>query len=198
MNIKYLKKIFKGIISYKKFFFGKVGKRCYISPSAKIKGSKNIFLDDDVLIMEMVSLKAEGEKSTIHMNKNTKINKGCSIYMRDGSLNMGENSYLNEFCTIIGIADICIGTNVMIAPKCNLISANHNYSRLDVDMLYQGDYAKGIKIENNVWIGTNVTILDGVSIGNGSIIAAGSVVSKDIPENCIYGGVPARFIKNRI
>lgn len=84
----------------------------------------------------------------------------------------------------------------MVAPI--IISANHNYDNKDIDMLFQGDYVKGISIGSNVWIGTNVTILEGVSIGSGSIIAAGSVVCNDIPENCIYGEVPAKLIKNRM
>ena len=194
----YFKKIIKNIISYKKYLFGKSGTKCYVSPNTHIRGFKHIFIDDEVLIMDMVSLNMVGEDSLIYMKTNTRINRGCSIYMRNSKFEIGLNSYLNEFCTVIGIADITIGENVMIAPKCNIISANHNYSRSDVDMLYQGDYAEGIKIGNNVWIGTNVTILDGVTIGDGSIIAAGSVVSKDIPDNCIFGGVPAKFIKNRV
>jgi maltose O-acetyltransferase len=55
--------------------------------------------------------------------------------------------------------------------------------------------AKAISIGNNVWIGGNVTILPGVSIGNNSIIGAGAVVTKDVQENCIAAGVPARVIR---
>lgn len=194
----YLKQLIKNIVSYKKCLFGKSGKKCYVSPRTNIIGLKRIFIEDEVLIMDKVSLNVEGEDSLLYMNKNTRINRGVSIYIRNSKFEIGLNSYLNEYCTIIGIADITIGQNVMIAPKCNIISANHNYSRADIDMLYQGDYAEGIKIGDNVWIGTNVTILDGVTIGEGSIIAAGSVVSKNIPNNCIFGGVPAKFIKNRV
>ena len=55
--------------------------------------------------------------------------------------------------------------------------------------------AKPVKIGNDVWIGGNVTILPGVTIGNNVVVAAGAVVTKDVPDNCVVGGVPARVIK---
>ena len=55
--------------------------------------------------------------------------------------------------------------------------------------------AKPIRIGNDVWIGGNVTILPGVTIGNNVVVAAGAVVTKDIPDNTLVGGVPAKFIR---
>lgn len=56
--------------------------------------------------------------------------------------------------------------------------------------------AKPVRIGNDVWIGGNVTILPGVTIGNNVVVAAGAVVTKDVPDNCVMGGVPARKIKD--
>lgn len=61
----------------------------------------------------------------------------------------------------------------------------------------QGTERKGVIIGNNIWIGAKVTVLDGVKIGSGSVIAAGAVVVKDIPDNCIVAGVPAKVISYR-
>lgn len=193
-----IKNIIKKILSYKKYRMRSYGKNTYISPISKIRGYKKIDVSNNCLISDLVSLNVEGDLSEIVMRENSKFNRNCSIHVRNSKFEIGENSYLNECCTVIGIEDITIGNNVMIAPKCNIISANHNYDNKEIDMLFQGDYAKGITIEDNVWIGTNATILDGVNIGSGSIIAAGSVVCKDVQPNCIYGGVPAKLIKKRI
>lgn len=62
----------------------------------------------------------------------------------------------------------------------------------------QGELRKGINIGKNCWIGSNVTVLDGVTIGDNCVIAAGAVVNKDIPDNCVAGGIPAKEIKKII
>ncbi len=78
-----------------------------------------------------------------------------------------------------------IGHNVVLATLNHAFEPSH---RQDMN-------PQPIKIGNNVWIGANSTILPGVTIGDGAIIAAGAVVSKDVPENAVVGGVPAKIIK---
>ena len=78
-----------------------------------------------------------------------------------------------------------------------MIPSNHNYARTDIPIYRQGETSKGIVIEDDVWIGARVTILDGVRVGGGSIIAAGAVVSKDVEPFSVVGGVPARVLKSR-
>lgn len=192
MNIK---KIIKKFISYKSIFIKQVGSNVYISPKSKIRGYKQLEIDNNVLIDDLVKVDIEGNDSLFKLNDNTSINRGSSIYIKNSKFILEDKSFINEFCTVYALANIKIGKNVMIGPKCNIIAANHNYQDTDKDMIEQGYTAKGIAIEENVWLGANVTILDGVHIKSGSIIAAGSVVTKDIPKNSIYGGVPAKFIK---
>ena len=95
--------------------------------------------------------------------------------------------------------ELSIGTDVMMAPECVIISSNHEFSNVDVPMRLQG-YQEEVPLEigNDVWIGRRVMIMPGVrKIGNGVIIAAGAVVTKDIPVYVIVGGVPAIIIKQR-
>ena len=96
---------------------------------------------------------------------------------------------------------ITIGNKVMFGPNVAIMGGDHNFSQLgrymyDVHEKKHGDDLPVI-IEDDVWVGCNVTILKGVTIGRGSIIAAGSVVIKSIPPYSIAGGVPARVIKPR-
>lgn len=79
-----------------------------------------------------------------------------------------------------------------MAAGSKIIASNHNISKLDN---YSEEVGKGVTIENNVWVGANVIILDGIKIGEYSVVGAGSVVSKDIPPYSIVAGVPAKIIK---
>lgn len=194
MNIK---NVIKGILSYKNMFVKSVGKNVFISNQTRIKGYKNIKISDNTIIEDLVKINIDGKNSLLDLNSNVKINRGTTIYIKNSEFKIKKGSFLNEFCTIYALANIRIGKNVMIGPKCNIIAANHNYEDINIDMINQGYRAKGIEIDDNVWLGANVTILDGVKINSGSIIAAGSVVTRDVPKNSIYGGVPARIIKER-
>ena len=90
-----------------------------------------------------------------------------------------------------------IGNNVRIAANTVIIPANHGYDNRKVNICNHTITKKGNIIEDNVWIGTGVTILDGVTVGEGSVIGAGSVVTKDVPQYHVVAGVPAVVIKER-
>jgi len=90
-----------------------------------------------------------------------------------------------------------IKNQVRIAPRCNIVSNNHRFKDKDKPIMEQGMDNKPVFIDNDVWVGINVTILPGVRIGKGSIVAAGSVVTKDVEAGSVVGGVPAKVIKMR-
>ena len=109
------------------------------------------------------------------------------------NIHVGENFLAKYNVTILDIAPVRIGDYVMIGPGTLITTVNHPLSPLG-RRRHLG-IAKPVSIGSDVWIGGNVTILPGVSIGNNVIIAAGAVVTKDIPDNCVAGGVPVRLIK---
>lgn len=84
-----------------------------------------------------------------------------------------------------------------MGPGVRIFSENHNYDQQNILIRLQGETRKGVSIGNNCWIGASVTIVDGVTIGNGVVIAAGAVVTKDVPPDSIFGGVPAKQISTR-
>lgn len=106
------------------------------------------------------------------------IDLGRGLVMGDHS-SIGPHSYVG--CS----GKITIGKNVMIGPKCSLFAENHVFHDKDSDIKSQGVCQKGIVVEDNCWIGSNVIILDGVTIGHGSVIGAGSLISKDVPPNSV-------------
>jgi len=134
--------------------------------------------------------------------KNVVIGKGGSFHHKD--VHIGSNSSIGpNACFISAIAHIRIGNHVMFGPHVFLIAGGH---RMDIIGRYMNDIRanekrqdddRDIIIEDDVWIGANAIILRGVKIGKGSVIAAGSVVTKDVERYCIYGGVPAKKIRQR-
>ncbi len=102
---------------------------------------------------------------------------------------IGDNAYIN--------GPIKIGKDVMMAPNCAFIANTHNTERIDIPMNQQGNQCMPITIGDDVWIGYGVVILPGVKVGNGSVLAAGTVVTKDVPDYTVVGGVPGRIIGKR-
>jgi acetyltransferase-like isoleucine patch superfamily enzyme len=104
---------------------------------------------------------------------------------------IGKNVFINFDCVFLDLGGITIEDNVLLAPKVSLLSEAHPISPEERHSLVP----KPIHIKRNAWIGANATILQGVTIGENSVVAAGSVVSKDVPDNTIVGGTPAKIIK---
>jgi maltose O-acetyltransferase len=93
---------------------------------------------------------------------------------------------------------ITIGDDVMMGPGCIMVTRNHSFDRTDIPMNQQGfGEDLPIFIEDDVWLGINVTLMPGVRVGRGSIVAAGAVVTRDVPPYTIVAGVPAAVIASR-
>ena len=110
------------------------------------------------------------------------------------NIHVGDDFLANYNVTILDIAPVHIGNHVMIGPGTSIITVNHPLS--PAGRRKHLGIGKPIHIGNDVWIGCNCTILPGVTIGNNVIVAAGAVVTKDVPDNSLVGGVPAKLIKS--
>lgn len=127
----------------------------------------------------------------------TKIDKSTTVfspfYTNFGQfISIGKNVFINHACSFLDMGGITIEDEVLIGPKVNLVTENHPIDPNDRRALI----TKPILIKRKAWIGAGATILPGVTVGENSIIAAGAVVSKDVPNNVIVGGIPAKIIKN--
>lgn len=159
--------------------------------------------EKDFVIKENISLSPyvyinNSKNGSIHIGENFKAGNGVNIMTYGGSIKIGDNCTINNYSVIYGHGGLEIGKDVIIATHCTIIPANHNFNNINKPIRLQGNNYKGIKINDDVWIGSNCVILDGVEIGKGAIIGAGSIVNKDIPEYSIAVGNPARIIKYRI
>ena len=108
-----------------------------------------------------------------------------------GRLLIGDDSFVNNGTILSASTEIRIGDRVNIAPHCVLID-NDFHGTAD---RHAAPKTAPIVLEDDVWLGTRVTVLKGVTIGRGSVIASGAVVTKDIPPGVLAGGVPARVLR---
>lgn len=107
---------------------------------------------------------------------------------------MGDNFYSNHNLVILDCAEVVFGNDVFIGPNCGFYTAGHP---LDYKMRNYGlEFAKPIKVGNNVWIGGNVCVMPGVTIGDNVVIGGGSVVTKDIPSGVVAVGNPCKPVKD--
>ena len=106
---------------------------------------------------------------------------------------IGDNFYANHNLVILDCAEITFGDNIFIGPNCGFYAAGHP---IDVEQRNQGlEYAKPIKVGNNVWFGGNVCVMPGVTIGDNVVIGGGSVVVHDIPSDSVAVGNPCKVIR---
>ena len=108
-------------------------------------------------------------------------------------IEVGDNFFANYNCSIIDVAKVTIGNNVMLAPNVAIYTAGHPIHPDSRNSAYE--YGIKVTIGSNVWIGGNVVINPGVTIGDNVVIGAGSVVTRDIPANVVAVGNPCRVMK---
>lgn len=154
-----------------------MGPNCYVERNCRFRGQKNISMGTQV-----------------------SIGSNCHFFSDYGMVRIGNNTSFNINCNInasVG-GEIHIGRDCLVGPGVIIHSSNHKFDDLSIPIRFQGHNCADIMIGDNVWIGANAIILGGVNVGEGAVIAAGAVVNKDVLKNTIVGGVPARFIKNRL
>lgn len=194
-------KIFRGVV--RRFFLKQakglflVGRGVQISHGRHITCGKNVKFED---FSEIHGLCSDG----LVFGDYVTISRGVMIrpssyYGNDlgKGLVMGEHSSIGPYGYIGCSGKITIGKNVMFGPKCSLFAENHNFSDTESSIKSQGVNQKGITVEDDCWIGSNVVILDGVTIGKGSVIGAGTLVTKDVLAGSVVMDKREKRIKER-
>lgn len=153
--------------------FDSAGHRCAMEAGVRFLGSVSIRCGDRVTFRRGVSV-AGG-----------------------GSLVVGSATTINEDVIIACTQSVTIGSNCMIAPRAYILDVDHRYESRQIPISQQGCESAPVTIGDDVWIGAYAVVLRGVTIGRGAIVAAHAVVSKDVPEYAIVGGVPSRVLGMR-
>lgn len=133
----------------------------------------------------------------IIMGKNCFVGSGTIIRAYEGKICFGNSVSVGQYCILHGRGKIYIGDHGLLATHISLIPATHNFDRRDMPIRRQGNKPGKIWMEQDVWIGSGVRVLDKVHIGKGAIVGAGAVVTKPLEPYGIYAGNPAVKIKDR-
>ena len=104
-------------------------------------------------------------------------------------VHLGKNVFSNHGLTVMSVGTITLEDGVMLGPEVALLTVNHEPKNIRTIM------TKEIRIRKNAWIGARVSILPGVTIGENAIVGTGSIVTKDVPDNAVVVGNPARIVK---
>ncbi|WP_079708654.1 sugar O-acetyltransferase [Paraliobacillus ryukyuensis] len=123
----------------------------------------------------------------VYMQPTIRFDYGYNTYI-------GNNFFANYDCTILDVCEVRIGDNCMFGPCVQIYTATHPLNPTERNS--GTEFGKPITIKHNVWIGGGAIINPGVTIGNNAVIASGAVVTKDVPDNVVVGGNPAKIIKH--
>lgn len=177
----------------------KHGPNCRIHPFARFEGNiNNIAIGSGVVIDAFAN---------IFCHSNGQIVIGDNAYIGDhailhtgrkgGQIRLGNDSGVQSFSIVYGHGGCVIGNDVRIAAHCVIVPANHIFSDIDTPFRKQGLDYRGIVIEDDVWLGAGVKVLDGVTIGARSVIGAGAVVTRSLSEGSVAVGGPAKTLYSR-
>lgn len=114
-----------------------------------------------------------------------------------GYVRTGKDCSFNPGAQIFGAGGVEIGDNVLVGGMTSIVGYSHTFEDPTTPIVEQPITAKGIRIGSDVWLGTQVTVVDGVTVGDGAVIGAGSVVTHDVPPRTVAVGVPARVLRKR-
>lgn len=175
----------------------KIGRGSVLGRGVVLRCPGRISIGEKVLIDDGVVLDAKGVTSTIELGNQILVGRNSILSCHDARIRMRSFVSIGPFCFFASKSHIDIGSNVSIGSGTHLLAGGHMMEDPDTPIIQQARVSKGIVLEDDVWVGTGVKILDGVVVGHGSVVGAGAVVNKDVPAWAVVLGNPARVVQKR-
>jgi acetyltransferase-like isoleucine patch superfamily enzyme len=138
-----------------------------------------------------------GPEATVRIGRWAWIGHDCKIRSHEGEVSIGAKTVIGQECTISSYQHVSIGRECIIADRVMLIDFDHGVTEVDRPIRAQGIYKRDVRIGNNVWMGYGACVLRGVTVGDNSVIGTSAVVTRDLAENSVAAGVPARVVRMR-
>ena len=138
-----------------------------------------------------------GRQAVVELGRWSWIGDGCKIRAHEGVVSIGDRTVLGQECTISAFQHVSIGSQCILADRVMLIDFDHATNDVERPIRDQGIYKRDVRVGNNVWIGYGACLLRGVTVGDNSILGSLAVVTRDVEENAVVGGSPARVLRMR-
>jgi acetyltransferase-like isoleucine patch superfamily enzyme len=181
--------------------FGSVGKGVVFGCNIKCRHPHKIRIGDNVVIDDNCLLDAKGDTNTgITIGNGVFIGRNTILSCKDGDIVLKDRVNIGFNCEIFSSSCVTVEKDTLLAAYCYLIGGgNYDISLSEQPIAERPlfDQTKKLVVGSGSWLGAGVKVLDGVSIGDGVVVGAGAVVTKDIPDNSIAHGIPAKVVKKR-
>ncbi len=138
-----------------------------------------------------------GPNAVVHLGRWSWLGHGTKVRAHEGEVRIGAKTVLGQECTISCYQHVSIGRECIVADRTMFIDFDHGVVDVEAPIRAQGIYMRDVRIGHNVWIGYGACFLRGVTVGDNAVVGTNSVVTRDVPDNAVAGGVPARVLRMR-
>ena len=138
-----------------------------------------------------------GKDAVVHLGRWSWLGHGTKIRCHEGEVSIGAKSVLGQECTISAYEHVSIGRECIVADRTMFIDFDHGVVEVDRPIREQGIYTRPVNVGHNVWIGYGACFLRGVTVGDNAVVGTSAVVTTDVPNDAVVGGIPARLIRMR-
>jgi acetyltransferase-like isoleucine patch superfamily enzyme len=125
------------------------------------------------------------------------LGHGTKIRVHEGAVEIGAKTVLGQECTISAFQHISLGRECIVADRVMLIDFDHGVVEVERPIRMQGIYKRDVRVGHNCWVGYGACVLRGATVGDNCVIGANTVITRDVPDNAVVAGAPARIIRMR-
>jgi acetyltransferase-like isoleucine patch superfamily enzyme len=162
----------------------------------KLRFGRRLQIDGPAFVGRRVTFEI-GPRATVRLGRWSWLGDGTKVRCHEGEVVVGAKSVLGQECTISCYERVEIGRECVIADRSMFIDFDHSVAWVDTPIREQGIYTRPVRVGHNVWIGYGGCVLRGVTVGDNSVLGTYGVATRDLPENSVAGGVPAKVIRLR-
>jgi acetyltransferase-like isoleucine patch superfamily enzyme len=138
-----------------------------------------------------------GRGAVLRLGRWSWLGHGTKIRVHEGVCDIGAKTVFGQECTISAFQHVSIGRECVIADRVMLIDFDHGVVEVERPIRLQGIYKRDVRVGSNCWIGYGACLLRGVTVGDNCVIGTNTVVTKDVPDNAVVAGAPARVLRMR-